>query len=156
MVRMAREQQSPIIVDVAVKKRRRLLGPRATEMDAFVGRRLRTARKLANMTQQDLAQVLGVSFQAVQKYESGENRITAPKLFKAADFLGADIRFFTTPDFDGEPQRDRTSLADDEIELLRVYRRIASPRARMLLRKLLDELGDTGTTRDRADGEDVA
>jgi transcriptional regulator with XRE-family HTH domain len=134
----------PVIVDVApapVKKRRRSLGPRATEMDAIVGKRLRTARKLANITQQELAEVLGVSFQAVQKYESGENRITAPKLFKAADFLGADIRFFTTADFDGAPQRDHTSLADEEIELLRVYRAIASPRARLLLRKLLEELG---------------
>jgi transcriptional regulator with XRE-family HTH domain len=152
---MAREQQQqmPVIVDVSVKKRRRSLGPRATEMDAIVGKRLRTARKLANITQQELAEVLGVSFQAVQKYESGENRITAPKLFKAADFLGADIRFFTTADFDGVSQRDHTSLADEEIELLRVYRTIASPRARLLLRKLLDELG-SGTPQDRAADEE--
>src|SRR5690242_1077461 len=73
--RMAREQQMPVIVEVGMKKRRRSLGPRATEMDAIVGKRLRTARKLANITQQELAEVLGVSFQAVQKYESGENRI---------------------------------------------------------------------------------
>jgi transcriptional regulator with XRE-family HTH domain len=151
---MAREQQMPVMVEVGVKKRRRSLGPRATEMDAIVGKRLRTARKLANITQQELAEVLGVSFQAVQKYESGENRITAPKLFKAADFLGADIRFFTTADFDGVSQRDHTSLADEEIELLRVYRAIASPRARLLLRKLLDELG-SATPQDRvADEED--
>jgi transcriptional regulator with XRE-family HTH domain len=149
---MAREQQMPVMVEVGVKKRRRSLGPRATEMDAIVGKRLRTARKLANITQQELAEVLGVSFQAVQKYESGENRITAPKLFKAADFLGADIRFFTTADFDGVSQRDHTSLADEEIELLRVYRTIASPRARLLLRKLLDELG-SGTPQDRAADE---
>jgi transcriptional regulator with XRE-family HTH domain len=154
---MAREQQQqmPVIVDVSVKKRRRSLGPRATEMDAIVGKRLRTARKLANITQQELAEVLGVSFQAVQKYESGENRITAPKLFKAADFLGADIRFFTTADFDGVAQRDHTSLADEEIELLRVYRAVASPRARLLLRKLLDELGGRAAAPDhRADEED--
>jgi transcriptional regulator with XRE-family HTH domain len=151
---MAREQQMPVIVEVGVKKRRRTLGPRATEMDAIVGKRLRTARKLANITQQELAEVLGVSFQAVQKYESGENRITAPKLFKAAVFLGADIRFFTTADFDGVAQRDHTSLADEEIELLRVYRTIASPRARLLLRKLLDELGGGSAPQDRALEED--
>src|ERR1700730_17387683 len=120
-VRMAREQQMPVMVEV-VKKRRRWLCPRATEMDAIVGKRLRTARKLANITQQELAEVLGVSFQAVQKYESGENRITAPARCNAADFLGADIRFFTTTDFEGVAQRIHSSLAGDESELLRVYR----------------------------------
>lgn len=121
------------------KKRRRSSGPRATEMDAFVGKRLRTARKLAKVTQQQLAAVLGVSFQAIQKYENGSNRITAPKLFKAAEFLGADIRFFTAPE-DGAPQPDRLSLSDDEIELLRYYRSLNNARTRRLLRKLLQAI----------------
>lgn len=126
-------------LEADVKKRRRSSGPRATEMDAFVGKRLRTARKLAKVTQQQLAAVLGVSFQAVQKYENGSNRITAPKLFKAAEFLGADIRFFTTPD-DGALQTDRMSLSDEEIELLRYYRSLNNPRTRRLFRKLLQAI----------------
>ncbi len=121
------------------KKRRRSSGPRATAMDAFVGRRLRTARKLAKITQQQLAAVLGVSFQAIQKYENGSNRITAPKLFKAAEFLGADIRFFTAPD-DGPPQPDSGFLSDEEIELLRYYRRLNDAHTRQLFRKLLQAI----------------
>ncbi len=137
------------------KKTRRSSGPRATEMDAFVGRQLRTARKLAKVTQQELAVVLGVSFQAVQKYENGENRITAPRLFKAAEFLGADIRFFTTPGYDSAPPLDRTSLADDEIELLRYYRGLNNQRARMLLRKLIQAIGEPDTIAEWPESEDT-
>ena len=99
--------------------------------------------------------MLGVSFQAVQKYENGENRITAPRLFKAAEFLGADIRFFTTPGFEaGSPALDRTSLADDEIELLRYYRALSNQRARILLRKLIQAIGEPDTVADWPEPED--
>jgi transcriptional regulator with XRE-family HTH domain len=121
--------------------RRGSLRPRATEMDTFVGQRLRTARKLANVTQQQLAAALGVTFQAVQKYENGENRITAPKLFKAAEFLGADIRFFTAGDQDTS-ERPLTPLADDEIELVRSYRTIGTERTRLLVRQLVRAIGE--------------
>ncbi len=121
------------------KKRRRSSGPRATAMDAFVGKRLRAARKLAKVTQQQLAAVLGVSFQAIQKYENGSNRITAPKLFKAAEFLGADIRFFTAPD-EGAAGPNRLSFSDEELELLRHYRRLKDAHTRQLFRELLQAI----------------
>lgn len=149
---MTAEQRNP---DPEEKKRRRSSGPRATAMDVLVGKRLRTARKLAKVTQQELAAVLGVSFQAIQKYENGSNRITAPKLFKAAEFLGADIRFFTTPD-DGAPQPDRLSLSDEEIELVRSYRRLDDPRARLLLRKLLQAITAAGTLPDAGEEDGAA
>jgi len=152
---MAIESRSAVMLGTVTKKTRRSSGPRATEMDAFVGRQLRIARKLAKITQQELALVLGVSFQAVQKYENGENRITAPRLFKAAEFLGADIRFFTTPGYDGAPALDRTSLADDEIELLRYYRALTNQRARMLLRKLVQAIGEPGAIADWPEQVDI-
>lgn len=153
---MAKAPRNPVALAAADKKRRRSQGPRATEMDAFVGERLRVARKLANVTQQELAAVLGISFQAVQKYENGENRITAPKLFRAAAFLGADIRFFTTPDFDRDPRREQTALGDDEIELIRHYRGIANPRTRVLLRELVRSMGEAGAAPAAAEPEDRA
>ena len=49
---------------------------RATELDVFAGRRLREARLAVRMTQEELGKALGLSFQAIQKYESGENRLS--------------------------------------------------------------------------------
>ena len=128
---------------------------RANHVDLSVGQRLRQARLLAGASQEDVGTAIGVSFQAVQKYENGENRITAPRLFKAAEFLGADIRFFTTPGYDGAPALDRTSLADDEIELLRYYRALTNQRARMLLRKLVQAIGEPGVIADWPEQVDI-
>jgi transcriptional regulator with XRE-family HTH domain len=139
------QESTQLAPEVRPKKQRRSTGPRATENDVFVGQRLRTARKLAEVTQQQLAAALGVTFQAVQKYEQGENRISAPQLFKAARFLGTDINFFTFP-MNGAPAGiDRTSLDDEEIALVRHYRRLSDPRTRMLLRKLVEAIAQTET-----------
>jgi len=53
----------------------------ATEVDVFVGARLKALRKSAGMTQTDLANQIGVTFQQVQKYERGTNRIGASRLW---------------------------------------------------------------------------
>ncbi|MCI3135388.1 helix-turn-helix transcriptional regulator [Phenylobacterium aquaticum] len=55
------------------------------------------------MTQAGLAQALGVTFQQIQKYERGANRVSASKLFEAAQVLGVPIGYF----FDGLPQPTR-------------------------------------------------
>lgn len=65
-----------------------------TNDDKTIGTRLRTARLAAGFTQADLADVLGVKFQQVQKYETGHNRVCASKLFRAADILKVDITYF--------------------------------------------------------------
>lgn len=62
--------------------------------DRHVGRRVCERRIRLGYSQSDLAQALGVSFQQVQKYENGANRISASKLWEAAIFLGADISDF--------------------------------------------------------------
>ncbi len=53
----------------------------ATEVDAFVGAQLKVLRKAAKLTQTDLANKVGVTFQQVQKYERGSNRIGASRLW---------------------------------------------------------------------------
>jgi len=63
----------------------------ADPVDVTVGTRIRFTRKLRNVTQQALAEAIGVSFQQVQKYERGTNRVSASMLVRIADFLQVDI-----------------------------------------------------------------
>lgn len=62
--------------------------------DLHVGARLRFRRKMMNLSQTDLAEALGITFQQIQKYERGANRISASKIYEAACFLGVTVTFF--------------------------------------------------------------
>ncbi len=62
--------------------------------DTHVGMRIRTLRKQQKMSQITLAQALGLTFQQVQKYERGSNRISASKLFETAKVLGKPVSYF--------------------------------------------------------------
>jgi transcriptional regulator with XRE-family HTH domain len=88
-----------------------------------VGRRLREARLLAGLNQSELGDAIGVSFQAVQKYETGSNRLSASRLFQAAKVLGRPVSFFFDS-LEGEAPGPTESLARDEIELIRHYRHV--------------------------------
>ena len=77
--------QSKVEVAVPGRKPRKR---RANHVDLSVGQRLRQARLLAGASQEDVGTAIGVSFQAVQKYENGENRLSAGRLAAAAKFLG--------------------------------------------------------------------
>lgn len=59
-----------------------------TPVDQHVGRMLRAIRKSKGVSQEQVADALGLSFQQVQKYENGANRVSASKMFAAAQFLG--------------------------------------------------------------------
>ncbi len=67
------------------------------EIDIEIGRRLRQARVAAGLTQTELGVRLGISFQQIQKYEKGRNRIGGGRLYKIARLLGVKITYF----FDG-------------------------------------------------------
>jgi transcriptional regulator with XRE-family HTH domain len=79
-------------------------------VDIHVGRRLRMRRKDLGYSQQALADALGLTFQQVQKYEGGSNRISASKLQATAMFLKTPIGFF----FEGldDPQGTDTTAAE--------------------------------------------
>lgn len=70
--------------------------------DIYVGRRLRLARLTKGLTQTELGNLLNLSFQQVQKYESGKNRIGSSRLWDLAMILGVSISYF----FDGLERRD--------------------------------------------------
>lgn len=67
------------------------------KVDVHVGRRLRLARMLRSLSQNELGAAVGVTFQQVQKYERGDNKIGASRLYQFSRVLGVEVGFF----FDG-------------------------------------------------------
>ncbi len=63
-------------------------------IDIEIGKRVRQARVVAGLTQTKLADQLGITFQQVQKYEKGVNRIGGGRLYKIAHILGVKITYF--------------------------------------------------------------
>jgi transcriptional regulator with XRE-family HTH domain len=99
-------------------------------VDVHVGRRLRQARFLAGLSQEELGAGIGVSFQAVQKYEHGENRLSASRLYRAAKLLLRPVAFFFD-EYEGEAlPTSGGGFSRDEIELVRHFRQIPSEEVR--------------------------
>lgn len=67
------------------------------EVDVYVGARIGLRRSALGLSQSALAQQLGISFQQVQKYETGQNRISASRLHRAATVLGTSVETFFPP-----------------------------------------------------------
>lgn len=63
-------------------------------VDVHVGKRVRHRRWLVGMTQQQLAESVGIKFQQIQKYETGANRVSASRLWDIADALDVEVSFF--------------------------------------------------------------
>ncbi|RPI31359.1 MAG: XRE family transcriptional regulator, partial [Hyphomicrobiaceae bacterium] len=67
---------------------------RPNPIDVHVGSRVRFRRMLLGMSQEKLGEKLGLTFQQIQKYEKGINRIGASRLFDLAQVLGVSVQFF--------------------------------------------------------------
>ncbi len=67
---------------------------RATETDRYVGGRIRERRVMLGLTQQQMANMIGVSYQQTHKYERGINRISAGRLYEIAQVLRVPLSFF--------------------------------------------------------------
>jgi transcriptional regulator with XRE-family HTH domain len=63
-------------------------------VDVHVGKRVRHRRWMVGMTQQQLADKVGIKFQQIQKYETGMNRVSASRLWEIASALGVQVSFF--------------------------------------------------------------
>ena len=109
------------------------------EVDVHVGKRIRQRRWLTGMTQQKLAELVGIKFQQIQKYETGANRVSASRLWDIADALEVPVAFF----FEGiraegeeaEPTDGLPAdlMADKEaMELVRSYYAIPANQRRRL------------------------
>jgi transcriptional regulator with XRE-family HTH domain len=75
-----------------MKKTKRKAKPRsATALDTYIGARIHDGRTASNMSQTVLGQKLGVTFQQIQKYESGRNRISAARLYEVCKILNVSL-----------------------------------------------------------------
>jgi transcriptional regulator with XRE-family HTH domain len=66
----------------------------AHPVDVHVGKRIRHRRWMVGMTQQQLAEMVGIKFQQIQKYETGTNRVSASRLWNIAEALSVEVSFF--------------------------------------------------------------
>jgi len=134
--RLARSAEANTVAVEPASKRGR------SEVDTLVGQRLREARLLGGLSQGQLGARIGVTFQAVQKYESGENRLSASRLLAVADLLRQPISFFFGDLSESGQTAERAGLTPKEIKLLRYYRRIGTEEGRDWMLKLAKCLGD--------------
>jgi transcriptional regulator with XRE-family HTH domain len=117
---------------------------RAGAIDRHVGARIRERRLLLGMSQQQLAEAIGVTYQQAHKYERGLNRISAGRLYGIAQVLGVPVSWF----FDGIgtggdamrlTQRQRLCL-----EVARNFARISNERHQMALSQMARVLAEAG------------
>jgi transcriptional regulator with XRE-family HTH domain len=134
----------------------------ATTMDTHVGSRVRLRRMLLGMSQEKLGEHLGLTFQQVQKYEKGINRIGASRLYELAQVLGVPVQFF----YDDAPAQAQAGLAlvsgfaetpsetyavdflgsREGLELNKAFARITDPRVRRSIVELVRSIaGDTSS-----------
>lgn len=74
-------------------------------VDHYVGRRLRSRRTLLGMSQENLGEAVGVTFQQIQKYERGLNRIGASRLYEFSRVLGVPVAYFFEDFFEGTAEQ---------------------------------------------------
>ena len=89
--------------------------PRAQDIDRHVGARMRERRVMLGLTQQQMAELIGVTYQQAHKYEKGINRIAAGRLYIIAHALGVDVPFFyegMSGDQDFKPTRQQRMLLE--------------------------------------------
>jgi transcriptional regulator with XRE-family HTH domain len=136
---------------------------RPSPIDVHVGSRIRLRRTLLGMSQERLGESLGLTFQQVQKYERGVNRVGASRLFDLSRVLDVPISFFfdDMPDslassFGGLSNRRMSTMSDSQdpfgddtlsrretLELVRAYYRITDPAVRKRVFDLIKSMGLT-------------
>ncbi len=130
------------------------------DVDRHVGARVRMRRILLGFSQEKLADALGLTFQQVQKYEKGTNRISASRLQQISGALGVPIDFFYS---DGAPAGEVGGFADagkpgyeadmmttDGLKLLRAFNAIEDPQTRKRLVELAQTLSTSADRKDRS------
>lgn len=135
-------------------------------IDVHVGSRVRMRRMLVAMSQEKLGESLGLTFQQVQKYEKGANRIGASRLFNIARVLGVPIEFFYEglsfeDDGNGADQAEADQSAfeldmlssSEGIQLNSAFFSIRDPKVRKKILELVRALGDAASLDPVANGD---
>lgn len=128
----------------------------AARIDQQVGERIRKRRTLLGYTQEQLAEALDISYQQIQKYETGANRVSAGRLYQIAQRLETPVSFF----FDGlgidyEIEESNGNSNRSTIDLVRNFNLIGDAGVRMSLAGLVKSLAQSqdAQTVDRNDRE---
>jgi len=138
--------------------RGRLPDGTANPIDIYVGNRIQLRRKLLGLSQEKLAEMLGITFQQVQKYEKGMNRIGASRLWDMSNILDVPVSFFfsglTKEETDKSPaalnglkiekeQADASDPLTDNgtIEMITAFNKIKNPELKEGLRKAIIAAG---------------
>ena len=143
-----------------MKRRTRGKGEGTNEVDVLVGQRLRELRMLAGLSQSDLASTIGLTFQQLQKYERGVNRISASKVYLLARHLNVPVSALFA-DMDGSKAGDiaadsgvapaESNAGDAQLRsrealvLARNYLRIKDPDARAALKAFVEACAGDAT-----------
>jgi len=85
-----------------------------SDIDLYVGKRLRRRRRLLGLTQQSLAEQVGIRFQQIQKYECGANRVSAARLFELSEALSVPIQYF----YEGLSEANRQAQESEQPEII--------------------------------------
>ncbi|MDX2027782.1 MAG: helix-turn-helix domain-containing protein [Alphaproteobacteria bacterium] len=137
-------------------------GGKPDPVDVFLGSLLRTRRNLLGMSQEHLGKASGLTFQQIQKYERGTNRISASRLFHLAGLLNVPVAWFyeqliqelsgkAAPGFssgkqapldDAPGDQDKMLHRRETGELLRTWYRITDPKQRRQILTLLKSIAD--------------
>lgn len=129
----------------------------ANPVDAQVGNRVRLRRMLIGMSQEKLGELLGLTFQQVQKYEKGVNRIGAGRLFHIAQILGVPIEYFYEGVVEQLPSPAKGFAEDaarppvmeflssgEGLQLSLAFMRISDAKVRKRVLELVKSLADSG------------
>ncbi len=121
----------------------RLMAKRIEPVDVLVGRRVRAYRLSLGMSQTTLGEKVGVTFQQIQKYERGTNRIGSSRLKKVATVLGVGVgALFAEPESDQPGQDPLTEITSQPhaARLLKAFAAITDDKLRLALVKLAEGL----------------
>ncbi len=118
---------------------------RANQIDVAVGANLRRVRSLRQMSQEALATQLGITFQQVQKYEKGVNRISASKLVLIAEALDCDLSSLFAGIADERHDEPIPVLSARAVRLAALYDRLPDKTARDAIFKLALTMGGVET-----------
>ena len=103
---------------------------RPQDVDRYVGARIRERRILLGLTQQQMAELIGVTYQQAHKYETGINRISAGRLYQIAQALGVEISYFFEDVEPGSGVTRTQELMPQQRMLLELARNFAAIKSR--------------------------
>ncbi|MDR2780851.1 MAG: helix-turn-helix domain-containing protein [Holosporaceae bacterium] len=120
-------------------------------LDAYIGNRVKNRRTLLGISQERLGSYLGVSFQQIQKYEKGINRISASSLYNISNVLSIDWSYFVEGYTSAPTLNEDGSLAyevdhikkGDAADLLNFYGKISDPQLRRRVIDIVKAIADT-------------